>query len=430
MAIGAMSRAPGPSTPSSFDRHESAVRTYCRSFPATFTRARGHQLWDTSGRCYTDFICGAGSLNYGHNHPLIKRRVMEYLEADGIIHGLDFHSEAKAAFIEDLVGIVFRPRGLDYKIQFTGPTGTNSVEAAFKLARRITGRTSIVAFTNGFHGMTLGALAATGSQRKRAGAQVPLTGITRMPYDGYLGDGVDTFALLQAMIDDTGSGVDLPAAIILETVQGEGGMKVAGDAWLRRVAGFARERGILLIVDDIQAGCGRTGTFFSFEPAGLQPDIVCLAKSLSGSGLPLAVMLHKPELDQQQPGEHSGTFRGNNLGFVGGSAALSLWSDASFVAGIQARAAALNEWIAATCAKNAGAGCTARGKGMMRGILFADKTVAKRVSAASFEQGLLVETSGAEGEVIKLMPALTIDLPAMRDGLGILERAIKSVLGQ
>lgn len=424
MADGAL----GPATPSIFDLHESAVRTYCRSFPATFARARGHQLWDASGRCYTDFVCGAGSLNYGHNHPLIKRRVIEYLEADGLVHGLDFHTAAKAAFIADMVEIVFRPRDLDYKIQFTGPTGTNAVEAAFKLARKITGRTSIVAFTNGFHGMTLGALAATGSQRKRAGAAMPLGGVTRMAYDGYFGDEIDTFAMLRTLIDDAGSGIDLPAAIILETVQGEGGMKVASDAWLRKLASFARERGILLIVDDIQAGCGRTGTFFSFEPAGLQPDIVCLSKSLSGIGLPLAVMLHKPELDRQQPGDHSGTFRGNNLGFVGASAALSLWRDPSFEAGIQARAAALQAWIAAICARHADAGCTPRGRGLLRGVRFADKTVARRVSAASFELGLLAETSGADGEVLKLVPPLTIELEALHQGLELVGQAIRRVL--
>lgn len=418
----------GPTVPSIFDLHESAVRTYCRSFPATFTRARGHQLWDASGRCYTDFVCGAGSLNYGHNHPLIKRRVIDYLEEDGLVHGLDFHTAAKAAFIADMVQVVLGPRGLDYKIQFTGPTGTNSVEAAFKLARRITGRTSIVAFTNGFHGMTLGALAATGSQRKRAGAAVPLGGVTRMPYDGYFGDAIDTFAMLEAMISDAGSGVDLPAAIILETVQGEGGLKVASESWLRRLASFARERQILLIVDDIQAGCGRTGTFFSFERAGLQPDIVCLSKSLSGIGLPLAVMLHKPELDQQQPGDHSGTFRGNNLGFVGASAALSLWREPSFEAGIHTRVAALDAWIAAVCAQHPDAGCAPRGKGMLRGVRFADKTCAKRVSAASFELGVLVETSGADGEVVKLVPPLTIDADALLDGLKLVERAIQQVV--
>lgn len=415
--------------PTVFDLHESATRVYCRSFPARFARGQGHQMWDVSGRCYTDFIAGAGSLNYGHNHPLIKRRLIEYLESDGIIHGLDYNTAAKAGFIEDMVQVILRPRGLDYKIQFTGPTGTNSVEAAFKLARRITGRTSIVAFTNGFHGMTLGALAATGSRRKRAGACVPLTGVSRMAYDGYHGPDVDTAAMLERLIDDAGSGIDLPAAIIVETVQGEGGLKVASDAWLRRVASFARERGILLILDDIQAGCGRTGPYFSFEPAGLVPDMICLSKSLSGVGLPMAVMLHRPELDQQLPGEHSGTFRGNNLAFAGASAALSLWKDPGFEAGIHARAAQFDAWITETCARHAGAGCAPRGRGMLRGIAFADKAVAKRVSGAAFELGLLIETSGADSEVLKIMPPLTVTADQLGDGLAIASRAIQQVVG-
>jgi diaminobutyrate-2-oxoglutarate transaminase len=413
--------------PSLFDLHESSVRTYCRQFPAVFTSGRAHELWDETGRRYLDFISGAGALNYGHNHPAIKRRVIEYLEADGLLHGLDFHTVAKRELIGDFVDIVLRPRRLDYKLQFTGPTGTNAVEAAFKLARRTTGRTSVVAFTNGFHGMTLGALAATGSLFKRGGAGIPLHGVTRMPYDGYLGPSIDTLALLERVLDDGGSGIERPAAIIVETVQGEGGLAAASISWLRRLAELARRHEILLVVDDIQAGCGRTGGFFSFEEAGLEPDIVCLSKSLSGLGLPMALMLYKPELDRQAPGEHSGTFRGNNLAFVGASAALALWREPDFEASIRARAAIVDEWLELRCADHAELGCAPRGRGMLRGVTFADQTLARRVSRAAFERGLLVETSGAAGAVVKIMPPLTIESRALAAGLAILDEVIAAV---
>jgi diaminobutyrate-2-oxoglutarate transaminase len=406
-----------------FDAHESAVRTYCRQFPAVFTRARDHQVWDESGRVYTDFICGAGVLNYGHNHPAIKRRVIEYLEEDGLIHGLDLHTAAKRALLRDFVEVVLRPRGLDYKLQFTGPTGTNAVEAAFKLARRVTGRASVIAFTNGFHGMTLGALAATGSLFKRAGAAVPLHGVNRMPYDGYLGPAVDTMELLERVLDDGGSGIERPAAVIVETVQGEGGLAMASVAWMRRLAALAKRHDILLIVDDIQAGCGRTGTFFSFEEAGIEPDLVCLSKSLSGLGLPMALLLHRPELDQQAPGEPSGTFRGHNLAFVGAGAALALWRDPAFTAAIAARARELDAWLEA---RRRASGCTPRGRGLMRGLGFDDPAAARRVSRAAYELGVLVETSGAAGQVLKIIPPLTIEPGALAAGLEVLERALAS----
>ena len=264
------------------ERLESEVRAYCRSFPAVFARAEGARLYDARGRAYVDFFAGAGALNYGHNHPVLKQALLDYVAADGIAHGLDMHTAAKARFLEALEDVILAPRGLDYKAMFTGPTGTNAVEAAIKLARKVTGRELVIAFTNGFHGMTLGALACTGNAGKRGGAGVPLSHVAHEPYDGYYGDDVDTAALLEQRLSDPSSGLDAPAAILVETVQGEGGLNAASPEWLRAIAKIARAHGALLIVDDIQAGCGRTGGFFSFEGMGFTPDIVTLAKSLSG----------------------------------------------------------------------------------------------------------------------------------------------------
>jgi len=308
-----------------FEQHESSVRSYIRDFPTVFTKAKGYRLWDDKGREYIDFFAGAGALNYGHNPDRIMAPLLDYIREDGVVHSLDMATGAKADFIESFYRIILAPRDMSYKLLFPGPTGTNSVESAIKLARLATGRHGIVCFTNAFHGMTLGALALTGNATKREGAGVPLDGVFRMPFDGYLGDHVDTLDYFARTLEDNGSGVDLPAAVIIETLQGEGGLNVAGSGWLRRLQKLCRTYKILLIIDDIQAGCGRTGTFFSFEQAALDPDIICLSKSISGSGLPMALTLVKPEIDCFSPGQHNGTFRGNNLAFVTARHALDYW---------------------------------------------------------------------------------------------------------
>src|SRR6056297_1899028 len=293
--------------------HESAVRGYVRSFPAVFQSATGSWLTTHDGRRYLDFFAGAGALNYGHNNPLVKAALLEYIAADGVQHGLDLATEAKGGFLNTFTDTILRPRKLDYKLQFTGPTGTNAVEAATKLARKLKQRSHIVAFTNAYHGHSLGSLALTGNQYYHDEHYGSHNNVTHLPYDGYLGD-FDTSLLLEKMLADSSSGLPKPAAVILETIQGEGGVRVAKVDWLRRVAELCQQHDVLLIVDDIQVGNGRTGTFFSFEPSGIKPDLVCLSKSIGG-GLPMSLLLIKPECDGWSPGQHTGTFRGNNLAF-------------------------------------------------------------------------------------------------------------------
>ncbi|MGH3743216.1 MAG: aspartate aminotransferase family protein, partial [Micromonosporaceae bacterium] len=305
-----------------FEHLESEVRSYCRGWPVVFDTAVGSRMTDIDGRTYLDFFAGAGTLNYGHNHPVLKRALIDYLESDGPTHALDMHTTAKRTLLETFQRIVLAPRGLEYKVQFPGPTGANAVESALKLARKVTGRETILSFTNAFHGMSLGALAVTGNSMKRRGAGVPLQHSMPMPYDDYLDGQTPDFVWLNALLEDSGSGLDLPAAIIVETVQGEGGVNVARPEWLRELSEVCKRHDILLIVDDVQMGCGRTGPFFSFEIAGITPDIVVLSKSLSGYGLPFALTLMKPELDVWEPGEHNGTFRGNNPAFVTATVAL------------------------------------------------------------------------------------------------------------
>jgi len=324
---------------------------------------------------------------------------------------------------------VLRPRDLDYVVQFPGPTGANAVEAALKLARKVTGRQNVIAFSNGFHGVTLGALACTGNAHHRGGAGTALNGVTRMPFDNYMGPGVDTADYLNKVLSDPSSGVDAPAAVIVETVQGEGGLNVASPTWLRSIAAIARRHGALFIVDDIQAGVGRTGTFFSFEPAGVEPDIVTLAKSISGYGLPLALVLIKPEFDQWEPGEHNGTFRGNCPAFVTARTALeTYWTEPNFEADVQARGRQLETRINRMCASFDGKGVVAKGRGMMRGISLPSGDAAATVTRVAFERGLLIETSGPNDEVVKCLAPLTIDEAEFDAGLNILESAVADVL--
>ncbi len=409
-----------------FDQLESEVRSYCRSFPVVFTKAQGHTLWDRDGKAYIDFFAGAGALNYGHNNPAIKRKIVDYLSKDGIVHSLDMATEAKESFLQTFQRVILQPRGLDYKVMFPGPTGTNAVESALKLARKVTGRETIFSFTNGFHGMTLGALAATGNRMKRSGAGVPLTNTVAMPYDRYLGDDIDTVGYIERLLEDDGSGVSLPAAMILETVQGEGGLKAASVDWLQRIAALCRKYGILLIADDIQAGCGRTGSFFSFEQAGIYPDIVCLSKSIGGYGLPLALTLFKPELDVWKPGEHNGTFRGNNLGFVAATEALSHWEDDRLSRGVYAKGQRIREVLAELADMWPQLAAEVRGRGMLQGLAIGVDGLAERICAHAFERGLIVETSGPRSEVIKIMPPLTIDDEALEQGLRILAASIQA----
>lgn len=413
-----------------FDRRESEVRGYIRAFPTVFDRAVGSTLVDADGREYLDFFAGAGVLNYGHNNPAFTRALIEYLERDGIIHGLDMATSAKKAFIEAFERLVLEPRGLDHKLQFTGPTGANAVEAALKVARQATGRTTVVAFTNAFHGLSLGSLAATGNSHYREAAGVALGDIARLPYDGYLGADVDTLDLFEKMLDDPGSGLDLPAAVIVEAVQGEGGINVASAPWLRRLRAITEARGILLILDEIQAGVGRTGTFFAFEHAGIVPDIVTVSKSISGSGLPMSLVLLRPEVDVWKPGAHTGTFRGNNLAFVSARVALeTYWADSALTDGVAAKGELLRAELERIAAEHPEQGFVVRGRGLMQGIACdADRTLAGRISKAAFRRGLIIETSGAFDEVLKFLPALTITEDELARGLAIVRESLAEAL--
>lgn len=410
-------------------RLESEVRGYVRNFPTVFTHSHGARLIAEDGQEYIDFFAGAGVLNYGHNHPRIKQALLDYLSEDRIIHSLDMATAAKGRFLSRFEEVILTPRNLDYKIQFPGPTGTNAVEAALKLARKVTGRHNVISFTNGFHGMTLGSLSVTGNSGKRAGAGVPLANTSQLPFDGYYEDeeGDSSLKLLDRVLEDAGSGIDKPAAVILETVQAEGGVNVARTEWLQELAATVKRHDVLLIVDDIQVGCGRTGPFFSFEPAGITPDIVCLSKSLSGFGLPLAVVLFRPELDQWAPGEHNGTFRGHNPAFVTATRALDFWTDDALSREVADKAERVRDRLNALI-ERLPVRAELRGRGLIQGVAFDDVELAGRISAECFERGLVIETAGIDGQVLKLLPPLTLSQADLEAGLDIIEEATLAVV--
>lgn len=410
---------------------ESGVRSYSRSWPVQFDRARGATLFTADGDEYLDFFAGAGTLNYGHNHPALKRVLIDYLADDRVVHSLDMFTTARSEFLREFHDRILRPRGLDHKVMFPGPGGANAVEAALKLARKVTGREAIVNFTNAFHGMTLGALSVTGNSMKRDGAGIPLVHATPMPYDDYFDHDVPDFIYLERMLEDSGSGLNKPAAVIVETLQGEGGINSARAEWLRGLAELCKRHDILLIVDDIQMGCGRTGSFFSFEEAGIVPDIITLSKSISGYGLPLALTLVRPDLDVFEPGEHNGTFRGFAPAFATGAEAIrQFWSDDALAESTRRKGLVIESAFNALVAKHPEAGLVAKGRGLARGLQFEEAEKAGETARECFERGLLVETSGPVDEVVKLLPPLTVTDDELTRGLGIIADATAAVLSR
>ena len=416
-----------PSELQVFEDHESQVRGYCRRFDTLFTRAQGSVLVDNNGRRYIDFLACAGSLNYGHNDPDMIEALIAHMRNLGFSAGLDLHTESKRRFLQAFTSGILEPRGLNHRVQFTGPTGANAIEAAFKLARKVTGRRNIISFTNGYHGVSMGALAATGNRFNRMGASLP--DVTRVAYDGYYGSQVDTADQLAQLLDDPSSGVDLPAAIVLEVVQGEGGLNVASAPWLRKIAALARKHGALLIVDDIQAGCGRTGKFFSFEGTGVKPDLIALSKSISGFGLPMSLLLVSPDADQWKPGEHNGTFRGNNHAFVTATVAIEkFWVDApAFEGEISQRAERVHDVLLELAQRVPQA--RVKGRGMFQGLDVRDGALSDRILRNCFVNGLVIEAAGPHDEVIKVMAPVNTPLPLLDQGLDILRHAVMEVMG-
>ncbi|WP_245239470.1 diaminobutyrate--2-oxoglutarate transaminase family protein [Streptomyces sp. MZ04] len=302
---------------------ESAARTYARALPIVPVRARGLTIEGADGQRYLDCLSGAGTLALGHNHPVVLEAIRKVLDSGAPLHVLDLATPVKDAFTTELFRTL--PRGLAdrARIQFCGPAGTDAVEAALKLVRTATGRGGMLAFTGAYHGMTAGALEASGGASDVRVARLPYPQDYRCPFRIGGARGADLAARwTESLLDDTKSGVPAPAGMILEPVQGEGGVIPAPDAWLRRMREITAARSIPLIADEVQTGVGRTGTFWAVERSGIVPDVMVLSKAIGGS-LPLAVVVYRDDLDVWPPGAHAGTFRGNQLAMAAGAATLA-----------------------------------------------------------------------------------------------------------
>ncbi len=412
-----------------FEHLESNIRSYCRLFPTVFVSAQGSTIRDANGGTFIDFLSGGGALNYGHNAPCMKKAIINFISNDGLVHGMDLHTETKADFLKDFESIILKPRHLDYKVQFTGPTGANAVEAALKLARLVKKRANIIAFSNSFHGLSLGALAVTANSFFRNEAFVNRHNVSFLPYDGYLGDSINTLEYLKKALSDPGSGIDLPAAVIVETIQAEGGVNVARTEWLQDLSRLCKKFDILLIIDDIQAGIGRSGTFFSFEAAGIYPDIVVLSKSLSGFGLPMSLVLLKPSLDQWQPGEHSGTFRGNNLAMLTATVALrQYWQDDLLASAVTRKSEIIRTQLDELTRRYPSEINAARGRGMLYGLQTRKPEDTQKIINSCFQHGLLVESCGPRDNVVKISPSLIIEEDLLLKGLEVLGNCIDITL--
>jgi diaminobutyrate-2-oxoglutarate transaminase len=400
---------------------ESNVRVYSRIYKDVFDRAKGSIVY-SGYKEFIDFFAGAGALNYGHNNDFIKERVLSYIERDGIMHGLDFHTVAKKEWMACFHERILKPRSMNYTVQFCGPTGTNGVEAAIKLARRAKKRTGIFAFMGGFHGMTLGSLTVTGSRRIRKAAGVPLHDVTFIPY---FNSKYNTIEYMESILDDSHSGIDIPAALIMETVQAEGGVNVAAEKELKDLMEFCRRYDIIMICDDIQVGCGRCGDFFSFERAGVRPDMVVLSKSLSGYGFPMSVLLMNPRFDKWGPGDHTGTFRGFQLAFIGATAALEYRDECNLEEKVKERSEYMSNFVKSISRKH---DLPVRGIGMIWGLDFANSKLplssVERIIQDCYEGGLIIESAGRHGTVLKLLPPLNIEMEYLQKGCKIIESVI------
>ncbi|MDX6328106.1 MAG: diaminobutyrate-2-oxoglutarate transaminase [Streptomycetaceae bacterium] len=410
-------------------QRESAARTYARSLPIVPVRARGMTIEGADGRRYLDCLSGAGTLALGHNHPVVLEAIRRVLDSGAPLHVLDLATPVKDAFTTALFETLPPELADRGRIQFCGPAGTDAVEAAIKLVRTATGRSGLLAFSGAYHGMTAAALAATGDTSVRGAAGVTDGRVARLPYPyNYrcpFGTGGAAGAELSArltahLLDDPKGGVQPPAGMILEPVQGEGGVIPAPNAWLRRMRRITADRGIPLIADEVQTGVGRTGTFWAIESSGIVPDVMVLSKAIGGS-LPLAVIVYREELDCWQPGAHAGTFRGNQLAMAAGTATLTYVREND----LAGRAATLGaQLLAGLCGLMGRHPCIGdvRGRGLMIGIELVDPTaepddygslpaapgLAAAVQREALRRGLIVELGGRHSSTVRLLPPLTI----------------------
>lgn len=395
-------------------QRESAARTYARSLPIVPVRARGLTIEGADGRRYLDCLSGAGTLALGHNHPVVLEAIRGVLDSGAPLHVLDLATPVKDAFTTELFTNLPPELAADARIQFCGPAGTDAVEAALKLVRTATGRPGMLAFTGAYHGMTAGALNASGGAPEARVTRLPYPQDFRCPFGVGGLEGAELAARwTENLLDDPKGGVPAPAGMIVEPVQGEGGVNPSADAWLRRMREITAARGIPLIADEVQTGVGRTGAFWGVDHAGVVPDVMVLSKAIGGS-LPLAVIVYRSGLDVWAPGAHAGTFRGNQLAMAAGTATLAYVRENR----LAERAGVLGErMLTALRGLASEHPCIGdvRGRGLMIGVELVDPAtgaaapaLAAAVRQECLDRGLIVELGGRHGAVVRLLPPLTL----------------------
>ena len=409
-----------------FEQFESVAQKYVRGAPVVFSTARGSELFDADGNRYIDFQSGGGCLGFAHNDGSVRDALIEYLLEDGIINTGDRASIAKRRFIETFVTKILQPRNMNYKIVFTDPASGAAAEIALRLARRHKERINVVAFTNATHGLTEGSLSITCRKPSRYEFAGFRNNTIFMPFCCYFKEGLDTLDYFRRYLEDPASGIGLPAAVIVETVQVHGGVHVASPLWLRELEALCREFEILLIVDETVTGCGRVGPYFSFERAGITPDIVLMPNAVGG-GLPLSMILLRPEIDHWRPGEQAGVLQGHNLAFVAASQLVSQWSDER-PAQTEANGTLLAGELRKIVERFPERHVQLRGAGMVWGIDFGRSGSAAVVAAWALERGLIIEPASMRDEVLLVLPPLSIAEPVLRDGLQRLEQAVSMFL--
>ncbi len=427
-------------------KFESNARSYPRKIPIAIQSALGSCVTDVEGRQYLDCLSGAGTLALGHNHPDVIAAIGAVLQNGLPLHTLDLTTPLKDKFSEKLLGLL-PGNASDWRLQFCGPTGADAVEAALKLAKTASGRATILSFSGGYHGMTHGALSVTGNLAPKRSVSSLMPGVQFMPFPySYrcpvgLGGTRGEHALatyMERFLDDVESGVTPPAAVIVEAIQGEGGVIPAPDGWLRRLRSATHARGIALILDEVQAGIGRTGDWFAFERSGIVPDMIVVSKAIGG-GLPLAVLAYRKQWDEWLPGAHTGTFRGNQLAMAAGLATVQVIERDGLLRQVAARGEQLRRNLDMLAERHDCIG-DVRGRGLMFGIEIVDKAqpadalgshpanpaLAARVQAESFANGLILERGGRHGAVLRLLPPLNISDAELSRALDRLDSALSN----
>ena len=423
---------PGPHSRAYLERQaqrESNARTYPRRIPIAIREAQGIYVKDADGNCYLDCLSGAGTLALGHNHPAVMHAMQDMMSANHPLHTLDLTTPIKDRFVEELFASLPSHFANHARIQFCGPTGADAVEAAVKLVKTATGRRSMLSFQGGYHGMTHGALSLTGNLTAKLAVSGLMTDVHFLPYPyayrcpfGLGGEaGHKTSSrYIEHILDDPEGGIVPPAGMIVELVQGEGGVIPAPDDWVRQIRRLTRDRHIPLIVDEIQTGLGRTGKLYAFEHAGITPDVVLLSKAIGGS-LPLSVVLYHESLDQWQPGAHAGTFRGNQMAMAAGIATLNYIQEHRLADHAQAMGDRLLSHLKQIQTEFPCLG-DVRGRGLMIGVEVVDvnasanaqgnypayPALARRIQQECLRRGLILELGGRYGSVVRFLPPLIV----------------------